>query len=422
MLSQIFRIACVVLFGSLSAAQVLSPSGYEVAYVYQAEFVDLNNDKPEALARHHGSHMFGIFHSPKLVAHYGLNPNRLEGIGAPRSDIEVRVLGTQKLNNGRILIRYAQRGKLLLQKNIAAMALKKGQFDLILPYDMTQIYNRKCTDTEWPGPEDYWYYYDPFRKGCEYLANPPYANPVTMKITPAVQRQLDPTPRLDLLRGANGNGDDFVIYEIEGFSDYAQYRRDLGRRNYKQFEEYLQKKGFDRQILRNDPVRPLALHTKSLQLANGRTINIKLYHLLVETSIEARTVTFAKFFKQAIAEADVIVYGGHSGLGDNLNIPALEEKAGRITFNPKKRQLFFFDACASYAYYLPTFSAEKTRARIDVVTYGLSSLYETGPAVLQVFMNVLFDPTIEDKPWMEILQEMERPLRGSTYLLNVGGI
>lgn len=410
------------LIGTTSYAQVLSPSGAEVNYVYQAEFIDTNNNTPEALARHHGAHMFGIFHSPALVAAHGINPRYLEGIGAPRSDIEVRVLQTQKLPNGKILIRYAQRGKLLLHYSIASKALRHGQLELILPYDMTQIYNKNCTDKEWPGIEDYWYYYDPYRPGCEYLSRSPYANPVIMKITPSTKRKLDPTPRLDLLRGNNGNGDDFVVYVIEGFSDYSTYRLDQGRRNFKIFEEYMQKKGFQQDILRNDKYRPLVLHTKTLPMSDGRVMNIKLYHLLVETSIESRTVTFAKFFKQAIAEADVVIYGGHSGLGDNLNIPALEEKAGKFTFNPNKRQIFFFDACASYAYYLPPFSVEKTRARIDIISYGLSSLYETGPVVLQSFFNILFDPKIQDKPWLDILYEMERPLRGATYLLNVGGI
>jgi len=309
-----------------------------------------------------------------------------------------------------------------LHRQVAVQLLKSGHFEIPLPADLTTIYNIKCTDPYYPSEGDYWYFYDPFRKGCEYLSQAPFANVVSLKIAPATKRKMDQTPRLDLLRGSNGNGDDFIVYVIHGFAESTTSPRDDGRVNFRQFEAYMGQRGFEREILRKDPRRPLSLHTKTVALATGGLMNIKVYHLLVETSIDSRTVTFAKFFKQAVAEADVIVYGGHSGLGGNLDIPSLEAKAGAFTFNPNKRQIFFFDACASYAYYLNSFAAEKTRARIDVVSYGLSSYFETGQVILGRFLDIIFDPKIVDAKWMDILQHMERPLRGTTYLLNVGGV
>jgi hypothetical protein len=80
--------------------------------------------------------------------------------------------------------------------------------------------------------------------------------------------------RLDLLRGPNGNGDTFRIDVVHGFE---------------------------------------SSQTRSF---------------LVETEITARAKSFAVSFKEAVENADVIFYAGHSGLGGNLDIPSLEEKAG----------------------------------------------------------------------------------------------
>lgn len=404
-------------------AQVIAPSAEEVIFQYQAEFVttDLQTDVKE-LAQFHSSHMFGIFHSPELVTKFAINPNYLEGLGVPRSDAQVQVLAHKKITKDQKLIQYVYKGRVLLHKKVSAALLAKGEFVIPFPYQVDQIYNEKCTDSHYTTLGDYWYFYDPFRKGCEYLSKEPYAKLTSVKVKPSPIRKLEQSPRLDLLRGNNANGDDFLVYVIHGFEDSATSKRDEGRKNFQEFEAYMQQRGFERKILSQSQRNPQALHTKQIQLKSGAIMNVKVYHLLVETSIDSRSAVFAKFFKQAVAVADVIVYGGHSGLGANLDIPSLEEKAGAFEFNPKKRQIFFFDSCASYSYYLQSFAAEKTRAKIDIISYGLSSIFQTSQPVLGTLMDILFNPNINDATWADILNAMEKPLKGSTYLLNVGGV
>lgn len=405
------------------SAQIIAPSAEEVVFQYQAEFVtmDLQTDINE-LAQFHSSHMFGIFHSPELVSQFSINPNYLEGLGVPRSDAVVKVITHKKLSSQQKLIQYLYKGRVLLQKKVAAVLLAKGELALPFPYKIDEIYNEKCTDSHYTTLGDYWYFYDPFRKGCEYLSKEPYAKLTKVQVKPSPIRKLEQSPRLDLLRGNNANGDDFLIYVIHGFEDSATNKRDEGSKNFQEFEAYMQQRGFERKIISQSQRSPQALHTKQIQLKSGAMMNVKVYHMLVETSIDSRSAVFAKFFKQAVAVADVIVYGGHSGLGANLDIPSLEQKAGAFEFNPKKRQIFFFDSCASYSYYLQSFAAEKTRAKIDIISYGLSSLFQTSQPVLGTLMDILFNPNINDATWVDILNAMEKPLKGSTYLLNVGGV
>ncbi len=293
-----------------------------------------------------------------------------------------------------------------------------------MPLDVDSIYLKKCTDPYYTGFEDYWYFWNPYREGCTKLQESPFAKKVNIVIKPTRERKLEQTPRLDLLRGSNINGDLFSVYIVHGFDGSSLNPKDDARKNVSELHEYLLNKGFKEEILRAGMIMPLSIFTKKLTLLNGKTILVEIKSLLVNTEIEAKTVTFPRFFKEAVETADVIFYTGHSGLGGNLNLDQLEANAkqGRFKFPKNKRQLFFFDSCSSYSYYLVPFSEKKTRARIDVVTNALASYFHTGGIVLQAFMDVLLDETISDITWLDYMKYMEEGLDGETYLMSVGGI
>ena len=159
-----------------------------------------------------------------------------------------------------------------------------------------------------------------------------------------------------------------------------------------------------------------------MNLSNGKTINIEINHALVESSSESKNIYFAKFFKQAIENGDVVIYSGHSGLGSNLDISYLESKAGKFHFPVGKRQIFFFESCSGYSYYLDLFKYSKTRATIDVVTNGLSSYFETSHNILTLFTAHMLNPQNDKVTWLKILRDLETPLEGGSYLINVGGL
>jgi hypothetical protein len=291
-----------------------------------------------------------------------------------------------------------------------------------LPADLTTIYDKKCTDPHYDSFGDFWYFWDPLTdSNCRYLSKSPQSNTISIAISSGAKTSPDVTPRLDLLRGDNGNGKTLSIYVVHGFNESSTSRNDDGRVCFKELNEHLLATGFKETIERRDNSRPLYVYTKTMTLA-GKEVDVEIRHLLVETGIESRGVTFAKFFKEAVEKADVIVYEGHSGLGGNLDIPSLEEKAGKFKFNPAKRQIFFFDSCASYSYYLGQFSAEKTKAKIDVVTYALSSYFDSSENVLEGLLNALTNEKKSDMKWMDILKDMEAPLNGGSFLLSVGGV
>jgi hypothetical protein len=414
----------IVTSGANVHAQVYGPNAEERKFRLDAHFTSASNDMDSWLeeADRQFSHIFGVMHSPKLIKQFGLNPDYIGGIGAPLLPVEYSDVKGVRQADGSYLVSYRAKGKIILHTAVANELDTKKEIELPLPTDLENFYDKKCTDEHYDSFGDFWYFYDPYRRGCEKFSRPPLADTFTFKLAGGVTRKLDMNLRLDLLRGPNGNGDTFRIDVVHGFESSQTSRSDDGRVNFNDFNTWMGAQGFQLTKVQTHPTRPLNLWTKTLSLPNGKDVNLEVRSFLVETEITARAKSFAVYFKEAVENADVIFYAGHSGLGGNLDIPSLEEKAGGFKFNTGKRQIFFFESCSSYSYYLDSFRAEKTRARIDVVTNGLSSYFDTGHVMINGFMEVLFDETTTDTTWDEVLGKIESGLLGRSYLTNVGGI
>lgn len=406
-------------------AQIMGPSVSEVRYSYRTTFqVPSDNehgDDAESLANFHASHIFGIFASPTLIKNLVGRTAIIGGVGAPRSQMRLRI-HSQTTENGITTIEYSNSGKMILHKNAARKLIEQGSLTLPLPTNPYEIYDKKCTDSHYDSFGDFWYFYDPYRRGCDYLSRAPMATPVEIRITEFNYKKLETSPRLPMLRGNNGNGDLFSVYIISGYYEDGSDSDDPGYENFREIRAEFERRGFSVRSRQGNTRKPINIYSKSVTLDNGKNMDIEVRHLLIDTGIETRSKVFAKFFREAVETADVIVYGGHSGLGANLDIPSLEEKAGAFTFNKNKKQIFFFDSCSSYSYYLEHFSTEKTKAKIDIVSNGLSSYFHTSNGVLFAFLDRLFNTDSRDIEWMTLLSEMEDTLEGDSYLLNVGGI
>lgn len=425
---KIFSLIALFIFVSEPAfTQILAPSAVEVNFSYEATVeVPMDESFKTSLetAQFQAQHMFGIFSSPTLIKRMNMNPELVHGLGGPKTQSEILILSEdvfEKKQTTMIRIHYKNSGQMILHKSAAEKALAEGSLTIPLPINPFQIYFKKCTDSHYDSFGDYWYFYDPYREGCERLAQSPYAQDVEIKISKAKSRNIQRSAELPLLRGNNGNGSLFSIYMIHGFSDDKKDPEDSGRQNYLEAHNYLIEKGFSVERLKKASPYPLNLYKKSVTLSTGETIQIEVKSLLVDTDLGSKSKVFADFFKIAVANADVIIYEGHSGLGGNLNIPELERKAGRFNF-PNKKQIYYFDSCSSYSYYLEHFNAYKTKTNIDVVTNGLSSYFHTSPAILKEFLNYLIGTDNRNFQWMTILKKMESVIGQESYLLNVGGL
>ncbi len=415
-----------VLLGiSEARAQILSPTSTEILFSYQTEFEAAPDSffsrSAESLALNHANYLFGVMASIELASSFGIDSTLIQGLGAPRSDMLIQVISSE-LRGNKLIIKYSSQGRMLVHNQVAEQILKSRSWKLPLPVNGERAYKVHCTDHHYFSMGDYWYFWNPYRLGCESLLSAPLVKYVDINISPVRQKKFDEWARLDLLRGPNGNGKLFSVYTVHGFDQGPDAKDDGGRLAFDTFNDHLMSLGFKETVKYSGLSRPLKVYQKSVAIAPDQFIEVEIKSLLADTSLEIKGITFAKFFKEAVETADVIYYSGHSGLGSNLSIPDLEAKVGGFLFPRNKRQLFYFESCSSYSYYMTPFKNEKTRAKIDVMTNGLASYFETANIMLHGFIDVLLSSEHVDIKWIDFLEQIEKPLDGQSYLLNVGGV
>jgi len=403
---------------SLSAeAQILSTTAKEVSVQYRASFVlgrELKTKRSlENWAEYHASHVFAFLKTSRWSEIYQME---LMGVGAPQvpSKIQIVSFRTVKGPRGgkRTEITYDYTAQWILMNSLANEWIRKGTIQLPLPYDLESIYDPRCTDEHYQSLGDYWYFYDPHKAGCEYLLQSPYHVSVNARIQTVKAAKKEYRPRYDQIRGDNGNGSLFRVDIIHGFSDGPRARDDEGRKGFHDFDRELRRRGFKRAVITKNQSRVLYEYTRGSVLIRSS---------LVDSDSDALSNQFAKFFKEAVENADVIAYLGHSGLGGNLDIPSLESRVGDFQFQPQKAQIFYFDSCSSYSYYVAPFLNRKTRPTIDVVMNGLESYFYSGIPKLMIFLDTLISSRMNPS-WLELFERMEKVADAPSSLIGVAGI
>jgi hypothetical protein len=413
-------------------AEVISPSSVEVKFAYESEFQTKQLGPIHDVVLNQARYLFGYMQNPQIGAQFGLD-KRIGGVGAPRWEPSFTVT-TDKIEGGVRNVRYSMNGLLLLNKKVATELLARGSWDITLPYDVDHFFDKSCADPEYQSPEEFWYFDFPFQPGCEHLRAAPLAHPVTLRLSPA-NVVADQSVGLDILRGGhNGNGDVFQVAAVNGFGESSTKAGDDGRVNFMAMNAWFRAHGFTQTILQHFKNRPVYQFEKLLTRADGSTVTARVLRLLVDTDLDdSKKVTFAKFLKTALQESDVVIYEGHSGMGVNLDLKVLEQQlllskdknAGdHVEFDRAKHQIFLFDACSSYSYYLGMFDGKKDPGTLAVMSNGLESQFGSELPTTKHLYTMLFDlghQTIANDGllWGDLLSAYERPLRGNTFMLNV---
>jgi hypothetical protein len=404
----------------VSLAEVFAPSGQEVRLSFEGQFIPTDpKQSPSAAIQEHVQYLFGIFQSPELSKSLGV-PEETSALGGPRMPPTISDIRIQKFLDGRSKISY--RASMLALIHSAAVSRWNSAGEAVfLPLDLAQIYDRNCTDEHYNTEGDYWYFWNPYRRGCARLRKEPLTRKTLVHLE-KMPTQKKSSPYWQRLRGNNGNGNLFSMHLYYGFSDGARERNDDGRKNFEDISKWLTSMGFHERIVRNTPTLVHLVFQKEALDSNGRLVVFEIQNYLLNTDVESRTPSFAKRFKYSVKEADVILYSGHSGLGGNLDLNYLTSEAGDFEFNSYKKQIFFFDSCSSYSYNLSPFERLKTTRSLDIMTNALPSYFETAFDSHRTFILEFLDLN-QTPTWNRILSNMESVLpEGSTYLLNVGAL
>lgn len=164
---------------------------------------------------------------------------------------------------------------------------------------------------------------------------------------------------------------------------------DINAENYRQFRDYLLEKGYTAKKWTATEINKIA-KTKDGANPFVETIqkgNIVYRFFFGPSAIDEDSLAFHWFYKDALENSSVMIYGGHSGLGGHLDLDSIEQNLGEeIKFNKKKYQILFFDSCTSYKYYNQMYFDRKVTAKdpkgtkkLDIFTNGLSTYFHVMP-------------------------------------------
>jgi hypothetical protein len=425
------------LFVSNTIAMSISPSGKEMNFEFTTSYVsrlagrDLRSPKKvEQEMQWHISHFLGLFESPQLVKSYGLSYSKVGGIGTMILPVETTALEISS-GDSETVIQYHARGRFLVHKTVAQSWLQYGRFNIPMLYDLPKVYDNydrlaaHCTDPEAPGAEDFWYFNNLFAKGCEALTRSPLARVVTISVAPAVnpsyeERLLSYTVPLHKLRASNGNGSKFSIYIAQGVSETHKDPEDEGVVLFEEIGKNFQ------QHFHFTKTEDVNLGSVRYRTFTGQTggMDVEVRQLLADLESEE---AFAHFWRDAVANGDVVIYSGHAEAGESISVQKFRkmfsDETQRFRFPKGKQQLYFLDACSSAAFFLNPYRKEKRISEVDILSNGLSSYFVDAAQTTEMLLRyVLYSK--ENPRWIEVLTAMENELvpKGKTYLINVGAL
>lgn len=333
---------------------------------------------------------------------------------------------------GRALISYRFKGKVVFGKS----AFKSNSVRTVpikLPLAPDLIYDisfgdhgsdfNYCTDEEYNTVYDFWYFWDPDQKGCPLIHDDVNVLRLDGKLKMLENTELT-YPDYDKLYGDNYNGKNLDIAVFYGYIEDVDSlkrspRADDAKRSLAYLDSALREKGFTL-YEKKDAFRIYSdgREVKGINyLRKYQKNNVRVLALLADTGIDSKDGTFHRYLVNALKSADVLLYDGHSGLGDTLNLSYLP----KFRFNPDKYQLFFFNGCSSYPYFTGSFfSAKGGTENLDIISAGLPTYsINSGPNTMS-FLSTFIDG--KTRSYQKIISDLENSnLDQEWFMLGVSG-
>ena len=289
-----------------------------------------------------------------------------------------------------------------LPVSIAKAAKVARSYTLILPkradYAGQEAFFTKygattCTDAFAHDNETgiYWYYYRPEQAGCALAADDVIKAKATVRVSP--ENTKNTYPEYDKVWA-----DDVLdVVSIFGkFEDGATTEADVGVKSHGDFVSTMRHELPNVKITpANTPEHPGVANadvTIESTLPNGK--KIKITSFLVD-NVREGGAAFERRYNELSGDADVIVYNGHAGLGQNVR--ALAHMG---TFKPGKYQIVYMNGCDTFAYVDGTLA--ETRARLNPTD-------PTGTKFMEILTNSM-PPNWESLPnnTMSLIRDLSK--------------
>jgi hypothetical protein len=321
---------------------------------------------------------------------------------APKGDHQISDIEIISRENSLLTIGYKYKGTIVIE-NGPALTLP-----VTLPINPSKIYlasmvkkYNPCTNDTYQSEKDFWYFWNPGRSGCKIKKGIDY-NIINAKLTRITNSKLT-YPEYQNLPDQNGNINVHIFFGMDNPSNTRRVNSsdDYSALNYKSFKNHLIKNGYTATNWTDKEISAIA-KTLDGEIPYVQTFkkNKMIYRLFFgATGINQDALAFHWFYKDALENASVVMYAGHSGFGRNLVLDSIEKNLGETISLSKKYQIYFFNGCNSYSYYNHEYFQRKvsdldstgTKA-LDILTNGLDTGADSIPAA-----NIAIARALESK-------------------------
>lgn len=307
-------------------------------------------------------------------------------LAVPKGDHVLSEIKLDKIENGFAVVSYKFKGTAVVGNG------PREKLDIVLPIAPDTIYESSfvgdknpCTDDHYQSEGDFWYFWSPEREGCNLKENVDYKI-VKAKLT-RIANTKKSYPEYSKLPDANGVVSMHVFFGLDDSSKSrdASTSKDINADNYREFRAYLLGHGYTSRKMTETEVKRIAKTSDGklpyVEVFSKDKMQVRLF--FGATGINEDSKAFHWFFKDAIENASIMIYNGHSGLGGHLDLASIEANIEtNINFNTNRYQIFFFDSCTSYRYYNQQYLERKMTEqdpkgtkKLDIFTNGLSTYF-----------------------------------------------
>ncbi|MCK6600136.1 MAG: hypothetical protein L6Q37_17360, partial [Bdellovibrionaceae bacterium] len=315
----------------------------------------------------------------------------------PKADQQFQILKAYKVSNNTWRADYLYNGYILISQG-------PNTYSFYLPVNPFQVWQKSlapgktnpypCTDSHYAVEKYFWYFFNPKSYGCELVENKDYA-----QVQGQVQFIINTKatyPEYERLF-VNGELNFHILFGMDNSSlDWnPQSSTDLSAQSYRQLKKALVQWGYTSRVWSAQEVKNFFgnlgyfgqkpyVEELSKQTNNG---TVK-YRIFFGASTIYEGLAFQKFLSYSLQDSSIMLYAGHSGLGEYLNLDLMINNSNinnsplKMTANQSRYQIYFFNSCSSYPYYNSQYFSLKKTAQdpkgtknLDIITNGLSTLF-----------------------------------------------
>lgn len=336
----------------------------------------------------------------KQIQHLFGPMERNETSGVPKEDHKIKVTSIKEGKEaGTFEIYYNYNGTAVIENG------PRKYIDVLLPKNPDTVFSsgmdgemNLCTDEHYQSEDDFWYFWSPapeypkckLKEGVDFDK----VRATFERIRPEFKSTYPEYNRL----AKNGVIEAHILIGLDepenGHNPNSS--RDLNATTYLKMRQQLEKMGYQTKtwdpieigkILPKTDRQSLPFVEELSKTFPEKNLTIKVRLFFGEAGIDEASRPFHFFYRDALENAALMIYDGHSGLGGHLDLDAIQKvRRFKITPNKSQYQIYFFNSCTSYTYYNSLYFQKKRKRNkvdakgtknLDVLANGLSTAFDS---------------------------------------------